>query len=282
MSDTLTFASEPITASERVSAVLARDESLVDVFVRHSPHFEKLRSARLRRMMAKLVTVEQAARVAGVSPQALVDDLNQALGLAHDAGAAVADAAPPEPAFTHPMDAPVAELDVREDLRSGGEPFSRIMGAVAALDRDAVLRLRTIFEPAPLYDVLRKRGFEHETQRHAADDWSVWFWRPRASGAIASASAATTSDGSATSSELDDLRTDPSVVLLDVRDLQPPEPLVRTLAAAEQLARGQTLVQVNLRVPQFLLPMLTEQGYAWEVDESRVDRVLVRITPLNR
>lgn len=278
MSGTPSFPGEPITASERVSEVLARDESLVDVFVRHSPHFEKLRSTGLRKMMAKLVTVEQAARVAGVSSQALVDDLNRALGLSGAAGAEAAEAAEAtliESASARPMDAPVVELDVREDLRAGREPFSRIMGAVAALDRGAVLHLRAIFEPAPLYTVLRKRGFEHETQSHAADDWSVWFWRT-------GASAATSNDGGGTASSLDDLTTDPSVVVLDVRDLHPPEPLVRTLAAAERLEPGQTLVQVNLRVPQFLLPMLTEQGYAWEVDESRVDRVLVRIRPLNR
>jgi len=282
MSRTLSLPSEPITGSERVSEVLARDESLVDVFVRHSPHFEKLRSTRLRKVMAKLVTVEQAARVAGVSSQALVDDLNQAIGLAHGAATAEAEATRLESASAHPMDAPVVELDVREDLRSGREPFSRIMGAVAALDHDAVLHLRAIFEPAPLYDVLRKRGFEHETQCHAPDDWSVWFWCPSASAATSSTSAATSKGQGTASSALDDLTTDPSVVVLDVRDLQPPEPLVRTLAAAEQLEPGQTLVQVNLRVPQFLLPMLTEQGYAWEVDESRVDRVLVRIKPLDR
>jgi hypothetical protein len=38
------------------------------------------------------------------------------------------------------------------------------------------------------------------------------------------------------------------------------------------------LVQVNQRVPQFLLPMLAERGFAWEVTETRDDRVLVRIS----
>jgi len=32
-----------------------------------------------------------------------------------------------------------------------------------------------------------------------------------------------------------------------------------------------------VRVPQFLLPILAERGYACDVDESRADRVLVRI-----
>jgi len=37
------------------------------------------------------------------------------------------------------------------------------------------------------------------------------------------------------------------------------------------------LVQVNARVPQFLLPVLAEHGYSAEIDETRSDRVLVRI-----
>jgi len=53
--------------------------------------------------------------------------------------------------------------------------------------------------------------------------------------------------------------------------------MVRTLAALAKLPAGHQLVQINVRVPQFLLPVLAERGYAFEVDESRADRVLVRI-----
>ena len=64
---------------------------------------------------------------------------------------------------------------------------------------------------------------------------------------------------------------------LDVRGLEPPQPMMRTLAALETLPAGHELVQVNVRVPQFLLPMLAERGFAFAVDESHADRVLVRI-----
>ena len=81
--------------------------------------------------------------------------------------------------LARPDGAPVVELDVRDDLRSGREPFSRIMAVVAGLRDDEVLHLRATFEPAPLYAVLGERGLAHESRAHAADDWSVWFWRPR-------------------------------------------------------------------------------------------------------
>jgi hypothetical protein len=76
----------------------------------------------------------------------------------------------------HPEGAHQVELDVREDLRRGREPFSRILTAVSDLGADDVLHVRTIFEPVPLFAVLGRRGFAYESQSRAPDDWSAWFW----------------------------------------------------------------------------------------------------------
>lgn len=284
----------PIAPTDRVSDVLARDASLVEIFARHAPHFAKLRNRTLRRVMARLVTVEQAARTAGIPADDLLRELNAALGIATDdrasgAAPAGATAAPGQSATepsVHPADAPVVELDVREELRAGREPFSTIMTAVAALNDGEVLRLRTTFEPVPLFTVLGKRGFAHEAVAHGADDWSVWFWKPRLTALGARRSAGAHAEGSpsgaaaerrAPSAENSSYDLGPNEILLDVRWLEPPEPLMRTMAALETLPEGHTLVQLNVRVPQLLLPMLAERGYACEVDESHADRVLVRI-----
>jgi uncharacterized protein (DUF2249 family) len=270
----MSSATIPIAAHDRVSDVLARDESLIEVFVRAAPHFGKLRNRAMRRVMARLVTVEQAARTANIPTERLVRDLNAALGLADaqpsiETPPSVPDAGPS--AERHPSEAAVVELDLRDDLRQGREPFSRIMSAVAALRDDEVLRLRAIFEPAPLFTVLGKRGFAHESTAHAADDWSVWFWRPLTPVVPAFATPAI--------SETDDVpAADERTVYLDVRGLNPPKPMMRTLAELETLAPGRTLIQINSRVPQFLLPMLSERGFTWEIDDSRPERVIVRIS----
>lgn len=302
----------PVAPTDRVSDVIARDEALVEVFVRAAPHFSKLKNRAMRRVMARLITVEQAARTAGISSEKLVRDLNSALGIAEPAGDADSSAAKDEMAKggatpgpgehgqpgggvregadaaspTRPADAPVSELDVREDLRSGNEPFSKIMAAVAALGDDAILRLRTTFEPIPLFTVLGKRGFVHESEEHGDDDWSVWFWRPAGStsGRRAGADSAIPrtpevhDKGPVVEASIDDgSMTDEKTLVLDVRGLNPPEPLMRTLAALETLPAGHQLLQINARVPQFLFPMLVERGFACDVDESHADRVLVRI-----
>ena len=64
---------------------------------------------------------------------------------------------------------------MRPDLESGGEPFVRIMEAVASIKPGGTLVIIAPFEPIPLYDVLGERGFSHETARVAADEWVVRF-----------------------------------------------------------------------------------------------------------
>jgi hypothetical protein len=256
-----------------VSDVLARDEALVSVFARHSPNFARLRNRAMRRVMAPLVTVEQAARIAGIPVGSLLRDLNAALGVADAPASAAAGTQAPMPSGgpRRPAGAPEVELDVRPLLRAGDEPFSRIMAAVAALGAHEVLHLRATFEPLPLLAVMTKRGFLSETAEHAPDDWSAWFWRAGAGAASSAPAVEATGRSEARSGDAE------GTIELDVRGLEPPEPLMRTLAALETLPPGWSLLQINSRVPQLLFPLLAEQGFACDADESHADRVLVRI-----
>lgn len=258
-----------IRASDRVSSVLAKDERLLEVFVQASSTFEKLRIPAMRKTMARLVTVAQAARVAGLDPVVLVDRLNRASGeeASDDEPPPIASTDPVEAASSRPAwlaalpSARVVELDVRDDLRRGQEPFHRIIGVVGTLPDDGVLCLRATFEPVPLYAVLGRRGLAHFTERLADDDWRVWFHRSEVAPVAPASSAREGVSG------------DDDVVVLDVRDLEPPEPMVRTLEALASLPHGKTLVQLNVRVPQFLLPKLTERGFTYEIREQSRDLV---------
>jgi uncharacterized protein (DUF2249 family) len=292
-----------IRGTDRVSTVLARDESLVDVFAELSPAFERLRNPMMRRVMARLVTIDQAARMGGVDAVTLLERLN-----AHssstpprpapgpDGAAAVppstggaprvsafADNVPeaaPSPtreSIDHPAAlariAPehIVTIDVRDELRAGREPFTLIMAAHRKVPEGGALCVRAIFEPVPLYAVMRRHNLVHFTMQRAADDWLVWFFPPDESDAARDATARRDADAApadARSGEPDD-----GVVVLDVRGLEPPEPMLRTLAALEALPTGGTLVQVNVRVPQFLLPMLGERGYSYEIREQSTDLV---------
>ncbi|MEX2572096.1 MAG: DUF2249 domain-containing protein [Gemmatimonadota bacterium] len=287
-----------IRRDDRVADVISRNGGVLEALVAASPIFQRLRNPLMRRTMGRLATIEQAARVAGLDPDELVSRLNGVMG---GSGAAQcqddlhADELDKEDDVTRTDgrlptalaamgEERILDLDVRENLRNGEEPFSRIMAARREVPSGGVLRLRAIFEPVPLYAVMAKQGFAHWTETFADDDWRVWFYP---------ASPAGSSSGPATAGHATSAANDPGaagavgtdgegerdgdVVILDVRGMEPPEPMVHTLAALENLPAGHTLLQINQRVPQFLLPKLEELGFAHEIREQTSDLVRVFI-----
>ncbi len=64
---------------------------------------------------------------------------------------------------------------------------------------------------------------------------------------------------------------------LDVRGLEPPEPMVRVLESADRLAVGGELVVIHDRRPIFLYPQLEARGFAHETDEPEAGVVRIRI-----
>jgi uncharacterized protein (DUF2249 family) len=159
-------------------------------------------------------------------------------------------------------------LDVREDIRRGQEPFAKIMAAVKALEPEQALALRAPFEPVPLFAALGKRGFAHWTEQSAPDDWTVWFYRePSAPAAVAGARATASADG--------------DMAVLDVRGLEPPEPMVQILERLDTLALGQRFVVLHERRPMLLYPQLDERGFLHDTEELEpgLVRIVIRRAP---
>jgi TusA-related sulfurtransferase len=101
--------------------------------------------------------------------------------------------------------------------------------------------------------VLGSKGFTHEAREIGGGDWEVLF-SPTGAGAGEAASPAPASDGEAWPEPAREM---------DNRDLDPPEPMVRILAATEQMQPGEVLQALLCREPMFLLPELAKRGHAW-------------------
>lgn len=63
------------------------------------------------------------------------------------------------------------DLDVRELLLAGGQPYAAIISCVNQLAAGETLRVHTIFEPAPLVRKLEKRGFGLQLAHAGADHY---------------------------------------------------------------------------------------------------------------
>lgn len=262
----------------KVSELLDRYPGLLPVLAGYHPHFARLRNRVLRKLMAPRVTLEQAARMAGVDPGDLLMTLKKSIGEQIGAvggngkGGPIAfpwSSSPIPEELSGLESGRVVSLDVRPDLHRGEEPFARIMKAVKSLDPGQVLLLRVPFEPVPLYEVLRSRGLCAWAQAEAPEDWKVYFYPAPEQGFPPPA------EDLETVSEPE--RQVGSEVTVDVRGLEPPEPMRRILEALNGLRAGQSLFVLHERRPMFLLPRLDERGFAYEIREEGPGKVTLRI-----
>lgn len=167
------------------------------------------------------------------------------------------------------------DLDVRPILRAGGEPFAEIMKAVSSLAPGQGLRLFATFKPVPLFAVLAKKGFTHEETELEGGEWEVRF----IPGAASPAEPATPAPAAGKPAVAEGDWPAP-VQEMDNRELDPPEPMVRILAATEQMARGEVLTALLCREPAFLIPELESRGHAWKgafEDDGTTYRIHIRI-----
>lgn len=267
----------PILASWKVSDVLRRHPDLVETFVAMSPAFRPLRNPIGRRTQARLVTVAQAASIAGIEPAALVRALNTAAGLTPAQAEPTPAIGGADPAAAPPWveHATIAgELDVRPLLHRGEEPFTGIMQAANAIPIGQALRVHAPFEPLPLYDALARRGFAAWGRPLAPDHWDVLFLNQ---GRPAPATPAPATPPEPTPLAALDWAAPTAVVTIDVSDLVPPEPMVKILEAVAALPPGGTLLVHHIRRPVHLYPRLDDLGCRHETRDLAPGRVELRI-----
>src|SRR5688572_28314659 len=126
-----------ISPQTKISVILKANPKAVDAIASINPHFEKLRNHILRKILASRVTIADAARIGNASVATFFEKL-EPLGFVTENGN-VSDTKTAAPGLVEkkekPADMPteMVELDVREALESGNDPFNEIMDGVKNL-----------------------------------------------------------------------------------------------------------------------------------------------------
>ncbi|WP_434750649.1 DUF2249 domain-containing protein [Paenibacillus amylolyticus] len=209
-------------------------------------------------------------------------------------------------------DVKIVELDVRAHLSKKLEPFQLIMDTVKELKHEDVFVLHAPFKPIPLLGILKMKGYSSTSERLESNHWVTTFVHKKNKTAAAKVSAAVQSKSldrqplsassiedlasndvnsscegqppaiDATSeSELSAQDTAPALqepnIVLDNRGLEPPQPMMRTLAALERCKPGEVVLIHNDRVPVFLIEELNQLGCLYTVEDQADGTAKVRI-----
>ncbi len=251
-----------ITREMKISKMLESYPETLDILLKTSSHFNKLKNKLLRKALAPRVNVEQAASIAGVDLNLLLFNLNKVIN-----SISVSQFEPQniknnmtkiDDSATDFLksikDKDIVTLDVRPIIDSGKDPFTDIMAKVKLLKDDDIFLLINSFEPIPLYSVLGKKHFDHKTIKKG-DEFNVYFFRDDKLPNSGSNTVGARDNELNTEHELE------NVIEIDVRELEPPEPMLKVLETLSKVDERTVLVVHHHREPLMLYPKLEERGY---------------------
>lgn len=150
----------PITPDTKVGQLLTHYPELEESLLRFSPAFAALKNPVLRRTVAQVTSLRQAANVGNVSIVEMVDTLRQAAGQpALSEGALVGSESARVPLTGKAPAAIAFTLDVRPVLEKGEHPKELVLNEADRLQSGECMELLTPFPPVPLIELLEKKGF---------------------------------------------------------------------------------------------------------------------------
>ena len=273
-----------VTAKTKISHLIKSNKDAIDIIASINPHFKKLKNPILRRLLAPRVNVSEAARIGGVS----VNDFLQKLYM-HGFEVELNEI---ENTFSEDVNIEsndknknldimkrtnIVELDVRPILDGGVDPFEAIMGKLKQMSDDQTLLIINTFEPVPLLNILKSKGYEYEVER--PESGIVHTYMKKAVVEEISESNDEATIGSESTFEQIETKYSGQMKEVDVRDLEMPMPMVTILEELENIDASNALYVHHKKLPQYLLPEIADRGYSYvhkDIDANNLKLIIYK------
>ncbi len=268
-----------INENTRVSDLINFNTESIDAIASINKLFIKLKNPILRKVLAKRVSISDAAKVGGVT----VEDFYKVLRPLGFESEVIEFDKENKPKTEYKLavmnvdnldKSKITELDVRDEIASGNDPFAIIMDAIKKVPEGNTLKLINVFEPIPLINKLNKKGWESFVDS-SHDGMIITYFKKNVDMDIDVETRYATKD---TFDKVKAFYGD-KIVEIDVRGLEMPEPMVQTLSNAEGLKEGFALYVNHKKVPQYLIPELEDRGLKFlinEIEEGNVKLLIFR------
>ena len=253
-----------INENTKISVLINFNPKSVDAIVSISNNFDKLKIPILRKVLASRVSIKQAAKIGGSSVDEFYNKLIP-LGFKIKENTINSKKNLVEPSSNHFQEINednVTDLDVREMLKAGKDPFNIIMNALSNLSTNSVLKIINTFEPTPLISILSKKGYVHNTIVIEKQLVHTYF---KKDSAIIFDNKEISDNNSSEEITIVLKSFGTNIKELDVRHLEMPLPMAMILNELPSLPDDYILLVNHKKVPKFLFPELAERGYQWRI-----------------
>jgi len=165
-----------IAPKTKIAELINAYPNLEPVLVDYVPAFEKLRNPILRKTVARITSLQQAAAIGGVNVQDLINHLRREVGQDHFSGEAAAAYTTEQPNWFSETRV-VTEFDAKSMLAEGEQPVNQVIADLNTLDQGDIYKLVAPFMPAPLVDKASSLGFAHWVTHKDDQEFVIYFCR---------------------------------------------------------------------------------------------------------
>ena len=158
------MAKPDITPRIKISELLKAYPELEEELIRRVPAFKKLKNPVLRRTVAKVTSLQQAAKVGEVPVETLVNDLRRAVGQPVLEIAEQGSESEEKPDWFDDQKI-VKTVNAAQLLDQGEYPYSQIQAELKQIESGCILKLTSEFLPMPMMDKLKEQGIPVYSER---------------------------------------------------------------------------------------------------------------------
>jgi len=163
-----------ISPKTKVLQLIETYPELEDVLINYVPAFKKLKNPILRKTVAKIATLQQAASIGNVKVGDLINHLRQEVGQELMTSEINNPYNTRQPDWFNEENI-IQELDVREMLAAGEHPVNQVMADLKKLPAQAIYKMIAPFLPAPLIDKASSLEVKHYVVKEKNDLFIIYF-----------------------------------------------------------------------------------------------------------
>jgi hypothetical protein len=165
-----------ITPKTKVYDLLEAYPKLEDVLIEIASPFKKLKNPVLRKTIARVTTLAQAAIVGGVKVEEMITRLRAEVGqnTTEKIDVESGNFNLEKPNWFNESNI-VETIDIREMLNAGEQPVHEVLAAIKRLDDRQILKVIAPFIPAPLIDKSLSLTYLHWLIKKEEEEFWVFF-----------------------------------------------------------------------------------------------------------
>jgi len=149
-----------ITLETKIADLLNNYEGMKEILIDINPKFEKLNNPILRRTIAKVAGVKQAAIVGGMEPLELLNKLRLAVGQEPLENVEYESAQQNKEIPSWITQEPKKQLNANQILDEDKNPLAEVTKTLRKLDKGDIIVVKSDFKPEPLIEELLKANYE--------------------------------------------------------------------------------------------------------------------------